>query len=119
MPDRLAIYRNNAKTYDLLISREDHEGNLLKALRSICDFSDKDIADLGAGTGRLALLLAPYIRSALLTDSAGPMLDVAKEHLTRINVANFSTHVCDIGTVPADDASFDVVLPGWRLFLPH
>ncbi len=115
MPDRLVIYRKDAKTYDLLISREDHQGNLLKALRSICDFSGKDIADLGAGTGRLAFLLAPFIHSALLTDNSGPMLDVAKEKLTEMKFANFSTHVFDIGTVPADDASFDVVLAGWAL----
>lgn len=115
MPDRLAIYRNDAKTYDLLISREDNEGNLLKSLQDICDFSGKDIADLGAGTGRLAHLLSPYIRSALLTDNAGPMLDVAKERLTAKGFTQFTTHVCDISTVPAEDASFDIVLAGWAL----
>lgn len=99
----------------MLISREDHEGNLLKTLQTICDFSGKDIADLGAGTGRLALLLSPFVRSALLTDNAGAMLDVAKERLTTKGFTNFTTHVCDIGTVPADDASFDIVLAGWAL----
>jgi SAM-dependent methyltransferase len=77
MPDRLAIYRNDPRTYDLLISREDHEGNLLKTLQGICDFKEKDIADIGVGTGRLSLLLAPFVRSSVLTDDAGPMLDLA------------------------------------------
>lgn len=115
VPDRVAIYHNDAKTYNLLISREDHEGNLLKGLQNIYNFLGKDIADLGAGTGRLTLSLSPFIRSALLTDNAAPMLDIAKQKLTETKFSKFSTHVCDIGAVPALNASYDVVLAGWAL----
>ena len=115
MPDRLAIYRNDPRTYDLLISREDHEGNLLTALRDICDFSGKDVADVGAGTGRLTLLLAPFIRSALLTDDAAPMLALAAEKLRAAGFIDFRTAVRDMAEIPADDASLDAVLAGWAL----
>jgi len=115
MLDRLAIYRNDAKTYDLLISREDHEGNLLKALKAMCNFSDKDIADLGAGTGRLSVLLSPFIRSAFLTDDAEPMLKLAAQKLEVLHFNNFTIHVSDIGTIPAENESFDMVLAGWAL----
>jgi len=115
MPDRLAIYRNDPRTYDLLISREDHEGNLLKALQGICDFSQKDIADVGAGTGRIALLLAPFINFALLTDDAAPMLKLAVEKLRSAAFDTFRAEVSDIAEIPTRDASLDIVLAGWAL----
>jgi ubiquinone/menaquinone biosynthesis C-methylase UbiE len=83
MPDRLAIYRNDPRTYDLLISREDYEGNIPKILERVCSFSDADVADIGAGTGRLAVFLAPKVRSLVLTDNAGPMLEVGVEKLRK------------------------------------
>lgn len=115
MPDRPAIYRNNPQMYDLLISREDYEGNLLNALQSIQNFNGKDIADIGAGTGRLSMLLAPFVRSALLTDDAQPMLDFAAQKLHAIGFHAFRTHVSDLSDIPADDASLDTVLAGWAL----
>ena len=89
MPDRLAIYRNDPQTYDLLISREDYEGNTPVMLQKIRDFSGLDIADVGAGTGRLAALLAPQARSLLLTDNAAPMLEVAADKLRDMSAAVF------------------------------
>lgn len=115
MPDRTAIYRNDPETYDLLISREDYEGSLLKTLQNISDFSGKDIADLGAGTGRLSILLAPFIHSSLLTDDAEPMLKYADQKLQSLHFHNFTTHVSDIGEVPTEDQSVDIVLAGWSL----
>jgi ubiquinone/menaquinone biosynthesis C-methylase UbiE len=115
MPDRIAIYRDSPEVYDLLISREDYEGNLLKVLKRIVHLKDKDIADLGAGTGRLTSLLTPLIRSSLLTDSSEAMLKIAEQKLYAINFQGFTTHVSDIGEVPADDKSFDIVFAGWAL----
>jgi ubiquinone/menaquinone biosynthesis C-methylase UbiE len=79
------------------------------------DFAGKDVADVGAGTGRLTLLLEPFIRSALLTDDAAPMLDLAREKLARVGFDRFRTHVGDLATIPAEDAALDVVLAGWAL----
>ncbi len=115
MPDRSLIYDNDPQTYDLLIAREDYEGNLLRTMQSIYNFSDKKIADLGAGTGRLSILLAPFIRSSLMTDDAKAMLKLAEQKLRSIHFYNFTTTVCDIGKVPAADRSLDVVLAGWAL----
>lgn len=115
MPNRSAIYRNDPSTYDLLISREDYAGNLLKALQQIVDFKEKNIADLGAGTGRLSVLLAPFIHSSLLTDDAEAMLKYADQKLQSLHFRNFTTHVCDIGKVPVADQSVDIVLAGWAL----
>ncbi|MDB4978210.1 MAG: class SAM-dependent methyltransferase [Candidatus Peribacteria bacterium] len=115
MPDRRAIYLNQALQYDELISREDYEENILKTLLEIHDFNGNDIADIGAGTGRLALLLAPFVQSILLTDAAGPMLKVAEERLAAIGFTNFRTEVSDLTSIPAENASLNAVLESWAL----
>lgn len=115
MPDRFAIYRDDPWTYDLLISREDYQENIPKALKQIRDFAGLDIADIGAGAGRLAMLLAPEARSLLLTDGAEAMLKVAANKLTKSGFKNFRTHVCDFTEIPAKDKSLDVVVEGWAL----
>lgn len=115
MPDRLAIYRNDPWTYDLLISREDYQENIPKMLKQIHDFSGLDIADIGAGAGRLATLLVPQAHSLLLTDNAGPMLKVAAEKLTKMGFKNFRTHVCNFTEIPTEDESLDAVVEGWAL----
>ncbi len=50
MPDARDVYRRHAEQYDLLVAREDHAGNLLKAIRELVPLE-------GADAG--ALLLRP------------------------------------------------------------
>jgi len=38
MPDYQEIYRTQAETYDLLVSREDHQGNLFSRVRIRTDY---------------------------------------------------------------------------------
>ncbi len=72
--DTKTIYNEQPDQYDLLISREDYQGNILKNLREITSFEGKDIIDLGAGTGRLSCLLAPFVRSIKAFDISQAML---------------------------------------------
>ena len=53
MPDYQAIYQNQAAQYELMVSREDYQGNLLPALNAIRPLAGLDVVELGAGTGRL------------------------------------------------------------------
>lgn len=115
MPNRFEIYRNDPRTYDLLISREDYQGAIPKCLNDIRDFKGLDIADIGTGTGRLACLLAPMAKSLLITDNAEPMLNVAAEKLTKAGFSNFRTQVCNFTEIPAEDGSLDAVVEGWAL----
>ncbi len=115
MPNRFEIYRHEPRTYDLLISREDYQGNITKTLAAIRDFHDLDIADIGAGTGRLSSILVSMARSLVLTDSSKPMLTVAEEKLVKLGFTNFRTHICDFIEIPAEDASLDAVVEGWAL----
>lgn len=113
MPTEKEVYEQHAEKYDLLIRREDFEGNLLKAIHSIIPPYGLDIIDLGSGTGRLARLLAPDARSMRLFDASPQMLAVAVNSLRSMGLTNWQAQVADHRQLPAEDASADLVVSGW------
>ena len=62
MPNQEQIYQTEAEQYEALVSREDYQGNIMRALEEIINVDGLDVLDLGAGTGRLAGLLAPRVK---------------------------------------------------------
>lgn len=107
------IYANKADQYDLMVSREDYQGNILKTLNRIRPMQDVDVVEFGAGTGRLTRLLAPSVKSIRAFDEAQAMLDVAEKNLKKLNVNNYTLAVGDNRNLPADDNSADVTIEGW------
>lgn len=107
------IYDNKADQYDLMVTREDYQGNLLKALESITPLNNLDVVEFGAGTGRVTCLIAPHVKSIRAYDAYQPMLDVARDNLTKLGVDNWSLAVGDNGDMPADSNSADMTLAGW------
>ena len=77
MPDYQEIYRRHAEQYELLVSREDRDGNLVRALNRIRPAAGLEVVEFGAGTGRVTRLLAPLARRIYAFDAAVPMLRVA------------------------------------------
>ena len=67
------------------------------------------IADLGAGDGSFALLLAPRATQVIAVDSSQRMLEVGREHASRLGVANVEFRMGDMEEVPIDDSSVDLV----------
>lgn len=115
MPDHKSIYNQEADNYERLISREDYEGNILKAIRKVTPFEGIDVIDMGAGTGRLTCLLAPYARSIVAYDNASAMLEVAEARLSDMGLTNWQTGVADHRSLPASDASVDLAISGWSI----
>jgi ubiquinone/menaquinone biosynthesis C-methylase UbiE len=118
MTDRFQnIYLNNAAEYDELVSREDYEGNLLKALEAIRPLAGLDVVELGAGTGRLTRLLAPFAGSIRAYDASQAMLDIAADRLTTMStnspIAPWTLAVADNRSLPADSTSADLSIAGW------
>src|SRR5512145_1041113 len=70
------IYQNDGDRYEALIAREDYKGNILQALDEIVRVEGLDVLDLGAGTGRLAVMLAPRTRSMKAFDMSEEMLRI-------------------------------------------
>ncbi|MEP0804631.1 MAG: methyltransferase domain-containing protein [Chloroflexota bacterium] len=109
------IYQTDGDHYEALIAREDHEGNLLKALEEILNPSGLDILDLGAGTGRLAVLLAPRAKSVRAFDVSEEMLRVCRQKLERSGLANWKVEVADHRQLPVADHSADLAVSGWSV----
>jgi ubiquinone/menaquinone biosynthesis C-methylase UbiE len=115
MPDYQEIYRTQAYKYDLLVSREDHQGNLLRALDRVRPLDGLDVIELGAGTGRLTCMVAPLVRTILAIDVSPHMLGVAVARLAEADQRNWTVAVADNRDLPVADHVADLSLAGWSL----
>ena len=109
------IYQNDGDRYEALIAREDYQGNIEKALDEIVKVDSLDVLDLGAGTGRLAVLLAPRTKSMRAFDTAEEMLRVCREKFTAKGLSNWQVDVADHRSIPVADHSADLVVSGWSV----
>ena len=109
------IYQTEGDKYEALIAREDYQGNILRALREITSLEDRVVYDLGAGTGRLACLLAPQVKHVRAFDISEEMLRVCREKLTASGLVNWQMDVADHRQLPVDEQSADLVVSGWSV----
>lgn len=113
MPDHKQVYKQEAQNYQRLIAREDYQENLLPAIREIVDLENKDVIDLGSGTGRLACLLAPVTKSMFAFDLFPHMLGVAASRLNKQGTKNWLAAASDHRQVPLKAGAADLVISGW------
>ena len=67
------------------------------------------IADLGAGEGAFALLLAQRAKKVIAVDTSAKMIEVSREQALRHGVKNVEYRLGDMEEVPIDDAHVDLV----------
>ena len=113
------IYQTDGDRYDALISREDYQGNIMKALEEIVTPDGLDILDLGAGTGRLAVMLAPHAKSIQAFDVSEEMLRVCRQRLEASGLSNWKVEVADHRQLPVEDSSAGLVVSGWSVAYLH
>jgi 2-polyprenyl-3-methyl-5-hydroxy-6-metoxy-1,4-benzoquinol methylase len=112
------IYRRYAAHYELLVSRQDHAGNIERSIRELGVFHpDADVVELGAGTGRLTRMVAPWVRSIHAFDSSSHMLDLARERMPPSTTTSCTTTFSignnrEVHTFGLQPSSADVVLAG-------
>lgn len=109
------IYQTDGDRYEALISREDYMGNIPRAIDEILNVDGLDVLDLGAGTGRLTLLLAPRTGSIRAFDASAEMLRVCRERLIASGLSNWQVDVADHRQLPVEDHSADLVVSGWSV----
>lgn len=109
------IYQSEGDRYEALISREDYQGNIPRAIDEIINVNGLDVLDLGAGTGRLTLMLAPRVRSIRAFDVSAEMLRVCRERLVTSKLSNWDVDVADHRELPILDHSADLVVSGWSV----
>jgi ubiquinone/menaquinone biosynthesis C-methylase UbiE len=67
------------------------------------------IADLGAGEGAFALLLAERATKVIAVDTSARMIEVGREQALRNGVKNVEYRLGDMEELPIDDAAVDLV----------
>jgi ArsR family transcriptional regulator len=67
------------------------------------------IADLGAGEGTFALLLAQRAKKVIAVDTSAKMIEVAREQALRHGVKNIEYRLGDMEEVPIEDGKVDLV----------
>ena len=67
------------------------------------------IADLGAGEGAFALLLADRARRVIAVDNSSRMIEVGREQARRHGVSNIDFRLGDMEEVPIGDTEVDLV----------
>lgn len=66
------------------------------------------VADLGAGDGSFALLLAQRARQVIAIDSSEKMLEVGREQANRAGLSNLDFRHGDMEKLPVDSAAVDI-----------
>jgi ubiquinone/menaquinone biosynthesis C-methylase UbiE len=107
------IYASHADAYEALVAREDYQGNILKALQSIHPLTDLRVVEFGAGTGRLTLLLAPFVSHLSAFDASAHMLEVTRAKVAAQGFSNVHIEVADNRSLPVPSASADLAIEGW------
>jgi ubiquinone/menaquinone biosynthesis C-methylase UbiE len=115
MPTQEEIYQTEGDKYEALIAREDHQGNILKTLREITPLEGRVVYDLGAGTGRLACMLAAHVKQVRAFDISEEMLRVCRDKFMASGLTNWQVDVADHRQLPVQDHSADLVVSGWSL----
>ncbi|HUI90141.1 MAG TPA: class I SAM-dependent methyltransferase [Anaerolineales bacterium] len=115
MPSEKEVYASHAVEYEALVSHEDYQGNILKSIQQIVSLHGLDVLDLGAGTGRLACLLAPHVRTVLCFDLSPHMLGIARRNLRRLARRNWLVAASDHRFLPLKAQSADVMVSGWSV----
>ena len=113
MTDFHAIYREHAREYEAMVSVEDRAGNVPTLIRRLCPPAGKTVLDIGAGTGRLTLLLAPEAAHVIAVDRAPAMLEITAERAATAGYSNVETRLADHRALPLEDGSVDLAVAGW------
>ena len=113
MPELKQIYQTEAEQYQALVGREDYENHLLPAILEIDPLDDKDVLELGAGTGRVSCLIAPHCQTLIATDISHHMLALGKQYLSGSEKSNWHLSLESHWALPFKNYSVDAVIAGW------
>ncbi len=115
MPNRKDIYNQNAEQYERLVSRKDHQNNILHALTEIHPLEGCNVVELGAGTGKVTRILAPLVNAIWAFDASRHMLKAAARILETKGLSTSGMAVADHRCLPVMDGVADIVISGWSV----
>ena len=108
------IYNQHAAEYHRLIAAEDVEGQLLTTLRQVTGLTTVSLLDLGSGTGRIPLLMHPYVERLVATDRSASMLRQQAALREQLG-GSWSLIRADMRSIPFPANSFEVITAAWAI----
>jgi ubiquinone/menaquinone biosynthesis C-methylase UbiE len=109
------IYQTDGERYEALVSREDYSEAIPRAIDEIIRVEGLDVFDIGAGTGRLAVMLARRAKSIRAFDISSEMLRICRERLAASGLSTWRVEVADHRRLPVEDGSADLIVSGWSV----
>ena len=109
------LYNDRPKDYERLVQYEDHEGNLLPALKEIHPLEGVGVVEFGAGTGRITRQLAPLVQTLWALDITPAMIAVGQRHVKQTNRANWLLGIGDSRAMPLPNGCAGAAIAGWSL----
>jgi ubiquinone/menaquinone biosynthesis C-methylase UbiE len=107
------LYTSHTDEYEILVSHEDYQQELLAAIQRIRPLAGTLAAEFGAGTGRLTDLLAGHVRQLAAFDFTDSMLRVAQGRQRRHGWKNVSLALADNRRIPLRPGWADFAIEGW------
>jgi SAM-dependent methyltransferase len=101
-------------TYEIENHAVDRDGVLWSALRERADWTDRDVLDIGCGTGFHLPQFAATARSVTGVEPHEPLVAIARRRVRRLPTVRVLTGVA--GALPVPDASVDVAHARWAYF---
>ncbi|HTX92963.1 MAG TPA: class I SAM-dependent methyltransferase [Anaerolineales bacterium] len=107
------LYTDHADAYETLVSHEDYEGNLPRAIETIQPLAGGVAAEFGCGTGRVTGLLTGRVRRIHSFDLTLSMLRMAQQNQARKGWENATLAQADSRCMPVRSGWADFAIQGW------
>jgi ubiquinone/menaquinone biosynthesis C-methylase UbiE len=102
-------FGKQAESYAALVRRSGDNTSLDPVLAALQPLSTDRMLDVGCGSGRFAIKMAPLVAHVTGVDLTDAMLDQARRAQAEAKIANVLWRQCDVTELPFDDATFDIV----------
>ncbi len=99
-----------ANRYDTPEKYKRSEDFLKAILENLPDTKNFKVMDIGAGTGILDIMLAPYVKEIVAFDLSEGMLNVFKEKIGKNNINNIRIYKHDILSDGFPEKDFDLII---------
>ncbi len=93
----------------------DPEGIETGVIHDLVDFKNKEVLEIGCGTGRLTFRIAPGTKSVLAIDPDEDSIEIARERTPsnlRSRIAFMPTSITDVALA---DNAFDIAVLSWSI----
>jgi ubiquinone/menaquinone biosynthesis C-methylase UbiE len=107
------VYADHADAYDAMVRAEDCDGRLLPALEAIASLAGARVLEVGAGTGRLTVLLLSRGARLVAVERAPAMLEIARRRVAGLADARCALIRADALALPVGSGWAGVALAGW------